>query len=198
MSGKGQVGPGRKLGSFRIGLAIGQIGRIEAYLKTQPVSGTGRTQQGVVELSQAAIAVGREGAETVLFLYGIVAENPDGGWVDLMLGAAFGAGLAAMTAVLFMKGSRLLPQRVFFRISEVLLLLLASGLLVSGLEGFINMEWLPPLVEPIWDSGALLQDDGLLGTFAGYRARPALSIVGLWVLYWIGTLWLLRSPRSRA
>ena len=115
-----------------------------------------------------------------------------------MLGAALGAGLAVVTAVLFMKGSRLLPQRVFFRISEVLLLLLASGLLVSGLEGFINMEWLPPLVEPVWDSGALLQDDGLLGTFAGYRARPALSILGLWVLYWIGTLWLLRAPRRSA
>ncbi|TVT49575.1 MAG: FTR1 family iron permease [Denitromonas halophila] len=169
-------------------------------LKRDLESGLARAAEETGGLSAAllaAIAVGREGAETVLFLYGIVAENPAGGWLDLMLGAALGAGLAAATAVLFMKGSRLLPQRVFFRISEVLLLLLASGLLVSGLEGFLNLEWLPPLLEPVWDSGALLEDNGLLGTFAGYRARPALSVLALWLLYWVATLWLLR-PKPAA
>lgn len=170
-------------------------------LKRDLESGLARAAEETGGLSAAllaAIAVGREGTETVLFLYGIVAENADGGWGGLMAGAALGAVLAAITAALFLKGSRLLPQRVFFRISEVLLLLLASGLLVSGLEGFLNLEWLPPLIEPVWDSGALLDDNGLLGTFAGYRARPALSILGLWVLYWVATFWLLRSPRRPA
>ena len=169
-------------------------------LKRELESGLTRAAEQTGGLSAAllaAIAVGREGTETVLFLYGIVAEN-SGGWTSLMAGAAVGAVLAAITAALFLKGSRLLPQRVFFRISEVLLLLLASGLLVSGLEAFLNLEWLPPLIEPVWDSSALLRDNGLLGSFAGYRARPALSILALWTLYWLGTLWLLRAPRRSA
>lgn len=55
-------------------------------------------------------------------------------------------------------------------------LLLGAGLLVADVERLINLEWLPPLLEPVWDSSAPLDDGGTLGgiasTFAGYRSQP--------------------------
>lgn len=146
----------------------------------------------------AAIAVGREGAETVLFLYGLGLEQSGGALAPLFLGAGLGFVLALGTAWLILHGSRWLPSRVFFRVSEVVLLLLASGLLVAGVERFINLEWLPPLVEPVWDSSALLDErsvvGGLAGAFAGYRAAPSLMVLMAWLGYWAVVGWLTRGP----
>jgi high-affinity iron transporter len=148
----------------------------------------------------AAIAVGREGAETVLFLYGLGLEQSGGALAPLFLGAGLGFLLALATAWLILHGSRWLPSRVFFRISEVVLLLLAAGLLVAGVERFINLEWLPPLVEPVWDSSALLDEGslvgGLAGAFAGYRAHPSLMLLMAWLGYWLAVAWLTRSPKT--
>ena len=41
--------------------------------------------------------------------------------------------------------------RQFFR-QRFLLLLFAVALLASGVERVIGMGWLPPLVDPLWDS----------------------------------------------
>ena len=71
------------------------------------------------------------------------------------------------------------PWRTFFRISEILLLLLAGGLLVTGLEKLIALGVLPPLADQLWDTTALLDDSTRLGGFiaamTGYRAQPALA-----------------------
>ena len=147
----------------------------------------------------AAIAVGREGAETVLFLYGLGLEQSGQALPSLFLGAGLGFLLALATAWLIQHGSRWLPSRVFFKVSEIVLLLLAAGLLVSGVERLINLDWLPPLIEPVWDSSALLDEGsvlgGLAGAFAGYRAHPSLMVLVAWMGYWAVVGWLTRPRR---
>jgi high-affinity iron transporter len=68
-------------------------------------------------------------------------------------------------------------------------LLLGAGLLVADVERLINLEWLPPLLEPVWDSSAPLDDGGTLGgiasTFAGYRSQPSLMVLCAWGGYWL-------------
>jgi len=144
-----------------------------------------------------AIAVAREGSETVVFLYGTVSAG-EGGSNMLMLALAGVAGfvVALLTFWLLQLGGKLITWRRFFRVTEILLLLLAGSLLVGGLDHLISLDVLPTIVDPVWDSSWLLSDSTgvgkVLADFAGYRALPALSSVLLWVAYWIIVWALLR------
>ncbi len=149
-----------------------------------------------------AIAVAREGSETVVFLYGTVSAA-QGGSDMLMLALAGVAGFAValLTFWLLQLGGKLITWRRFFLVTEILLLLLASSLLVGGLDHLISLDVLPTLVDPVWDSSWLLSDSTGLGKvladFAGYRALPALTSVLLWVAYWIVVWALLRWVGSK-
>ncbi|MFC3532300.1 FTR1 family protein [Vogesella facilis] len=141
-----------------------------------------------------ALAVARESSEAVVFLYGL--GTGEGGnplfWLMLPLGVA----LAWGTFWLLQQSSRILTWQRFFRISEVLLLLLAASLLVTACERAINLDLLPTLLDPVWDSSALLSDNGSIGgflaTFTGYRAQPALSVVLAYGVFWLAVLLGLR------
>ena len=134
-----------------------------------------------------ALAVGRETAETVVFLYGIGAGK--GGIADLPIVLVLGLGAAFLTFWLLQQGSRVLSWRMFFRVSEIMLLLLAGALLVSGVEKLIGLGVLPALVDPVWDTSRLLDDSGRIGgliaSFTGYRARPALLPLLVLIAYWV-------------
>lgn len=148
-----------------------------------------------------ALAVGRETAETVVFLYGLGADK--GGIANLPIVLVLGIGAAFVTFWALQQGSRILSWRLFFRVSEVLLLLLAGALLVSGIERLIALDVLPAIVDPLWDTSRLLDDSGrfggLIASFTGYRARPALlplaALAAYWLLVW---MFLWRSGRTAA
>ncbi len=145
-----------------------------------------------------ALAIGRETAETVVFLYGVgMAQMSVPQFLAVL---AIGLALAWATFWLLQQGSRWLSWRTFFRLSEILLLLLAGGLMVGGLEKLIGMEVLPPLADQIWNSTALLDDSSRFGGFVasmtGYRSQPALLPVLCLAVYWIVMIWMMRSPRE--
>ncbi len=133
-----------------------------------------------------ALAVGRETAEAVVFLYGLGAEQ--NGITNLPIVLVLGIGGAFATFWLLQQGSRVLSWRTFFRVSEIMLLLLAGALLVSGMERLIGLDVLPQLIDPVWDTSAVLDDSGRIGglvaSFTGYRARPALLPLIALALYW--------------
>lgn len=145
-----------------------------------------------------AIAVAREGAETAIFLYGLSFSNADGLWLGTLLGFL----LALVSAALLARGLRYFSYATFFRVSSGLLLLLACALLVSGLERLIGLEALPPLIDPLWDSSALLDDAAGLGnvlaSFAGYRARPSLTLLVLVGAFWSLIAFSWRRPSVTA
>jgi high-affinity iron transporter len=145
-----------------------------------------------------ALAVGRESAETVVFLYGLGVQYAS---VWNFLGIlALGVGAAWLTFWALQQGGRILSWRIFFRVSEIVLLLLAGALFVSGIEKMISLDVLPPLVDRLWDTSGVIDDSGrvggLLAALTGYRARPALLPLLLLASYWavVGVL-LRRSPR---
>src|SRR3990167_8922333 len=150
-----------------------------------------------------ALAVAREGSETVIFLYGASASaNPS----SLALGALLGLLLGLACFALLQAGSRFIAWRQFFLISEWLLILLGGALLISALDrasGQLMALELPEQLytligTPLWDSSALLDDGSRIGTLlaslTGYRATPstlpALLLGGYWLLSWR----LLRKP----
>lgn len=138
----------------------------------------------------AAIAVGREGAETVIFLYGATTGDGVGG---LVAGAALGLLLALAAYAVLARGARWFSWRAFFRATETLLLLLGGALLVDGTDKLIGLEALPPLADPLWDAGFLIDDGGcvggLLAAFTGWRSLPTgmsyLALAAWWTLAFI-------------
>ena len=149
-----------------------------------------------------ALAVAREGAETVVFLYGMGLERAGTDLLATLGAAAGGLALAATTGWLVTRGARFLTYRVLFGASEILLLLIAGSLLATGIDRMISLDWLPPLLDPVWDSSALLADGSgagrLLADFVGYRARPSATLLIAYAAFWVLTLWRLRRNSTAA
>jgi len=149
----------------------------------------------------AAVAVGREGAETVVFLYGAVSSS---GNSDIVVGSVMGFLLALAAYWLLSRGSRFVSWRAFFRVTEVLLLLLGGALLVDGADKLVGLEALPALADPLWNTSFLLDDStrigGLVAAFTGYRAAPTGRAYALLTAYWVfafGVLLKLKPMRRK-
>ena len=144
-----------------------------------------------------AVAIAREGSETVVFLYGLGLSQQGEHLVSFSLSALLGFGLAFATFGLLQLGGRVFSWRAFFRFTEILLLLLAGAMLISSVEKMIALGWLPSLMDPVWNSTALLDDSetagSLVASLTGYRAHPALTMVLAFVLYWLGIMYGLKS-----
>ena len=150
----------------------------------------------------AFVAVFREGLETVLFLWGVLVQRADLTALPFVAAGLGGAALAIATAWLFFRGFRFLSLRRFFRVTGVLLLLVAAGLLVSGVDKLIGLGYLSPIVSQVWSTAWLVRDDSPLGAFlaalVGYRSRPSLAEVLAFVAYVPLMLWALhRVDRAR-
>ncbi|WP_372867403.1 FTR1 family protein [Pseudomonas sp.] len=161
---------------------------------------------GLGLLLLAMLAVGREGSETVVFLYGLGVHKHGAALWQFALGGAAGLGLALLTFMLLQAGSRLVSWRHFFRFSESVLLLLGASMLIAGLDrisGQLMALELPEQVygwfgAALWDTSAGLDDASGLGSvlanFAGYRAMPSLATVAVLAGYWLlVTFWLRRT-----
>ena len=136
--------------------------------------------------SAIALAVLREGAEVVLFLYGVAAggANP----VQMLFGGAAGLLIGAALGLLMYFGLLGVPIRHFFTVTSVMILLLAAGLASQSAGFLVQAGLIPPLAEPLWDSSFLLADRSIAGkalqALIGYTARPA----GIQVIVYVLTL----------
>jgi high-affinity iron transporter len=146
-----------------------------------------------------ALAVAREGSEMVIFLFGLGLTQEGLGFARFALTAAAGFLIAGLTFWLLQWGGRRLSWRVFFRFSEVALLLLAGSLLVTGMEKLEGFGWLPSLKAQIWNSTWLLDDGGRFGgvvaALTGYRAQPSLVMLLAYAVYWVAVLAFLNRDR---
>jgi len=156
-----------------------------------------------VLLVVVAIAVLREGSETVLFLYGI-AISGDQGRVPMIAGGAIGlAGGVAVGWFLF-AGLLRIPLRYFFTATSFLVLLLAAGMASQAARFLIQADVLPSLAAPLWDTSSLVSNSSLLGKaltgMIGYDARPAGMQIAFYfvvlVVVWVGMSWAKHRSQS--
>lgn len=128
------------------------------------------------------VAVLREGAETVLFVYGNEAALTMlvGGLLGLTAGAGFGIALYF--------GLLRIPLRHLFPVTSWMVLLLAAGMASQGAGFLIQADVLPPLGDAVWDTSAVLSEKSIPGrvlhTLIGYVSQPA----GVQVLFYVATL----------
>ena len=134
-----------------------------------------------------AMAVLREGSELVLFLYGVAASAPDeaGG---MLTGALVGTGAGATMGAARYLGLLRIPSSRLFSVTGWMILLLAAGMAAQGAAFLVQADVLPALGERIWDTTALISDQGIAGrvlhTLIGYTARPD----GIQVAFYLVTL----------
>ena len=136
----------------------------------------------------AFTGVFREGAETVLFLWGILAQaGSEAGWGSVAGGGAGVGCAAALGWTIFRSGKHVSLGR-FFGITTAFIILLAAGLLSNGV-GRLQGLGILPLSDPIWNTSRLLSDGSVAGGFlsglVGYRAQPTLPEVFAYVAYLI-------------
>ncbi|TDR04163.1 FTR1 family iron permease [Paraburkholderia silvatlantica] len=149
-----------------------------------------------------ALAIAREGSETVIFLYGL--GFGQSGHVDASqyLAVLIGLALAFLTFYLLQLGGKIFSWRHFFRITEIMLLFLGAGLFQTGVDKLIDKEILPTLVDQVWNSSAVLDDSSTFGslvaTLTGYRAHPALMNLIAYAAYWLVAWFLVRRATGRA
>ncbi len=148
----------------------------------------------------AFTGVFREGAETVLFLWGIMAQATSAaGWGSVAGGVAGIATAAALGWAIFCGGKSVSLPR-FFAITTALILFLAAGLFSTGLGRLQGLGVLPMTV-PLWDTSAFLSDGSVAGSFlgglVGYRARPSLLEVAGYAAYLLGAGFLVLAGSFR-
>ncbi len=168
--------------------------RGELHRKADRVVATGR-YVGLATI--AFVAVFREGVETVLFLWGIVVQRGGGpSVIPLLGGGALGVALAVASAWVFFRGFGFLSLPTFFRVTGLLLLLVAAGLLTAGVNKLIGLGYLSPIVPQLWNTSWLVRDGSVVGTLLatliGYRSRPSLLEVLVFAAYVVPMLWMLR------
>jgi len=133
-----------------------------------------------------ALAVLREGSETVLFLYGLAAGGT--GQLALLGGGMLGLAAGAALGFLLYKGLVRIPVRQFFAVTGWIVLLLAAGLAANA-AGYLNQAGLLPVLSPqVWDSSNLLSQHSLFGqtlhVLVGYQDRPT----GIGLIFYVVTI----------
>ena len=135
------------------------------------------------------VAVVREGLEEALFLFSASRTSTAG---ESVVGAGLGLALAAFLGYAMYSGSRWLNLRAFFNVTGVVLILVAAGLLAHGLHEFIELKFVPPIIETVWDTNGIIDEDGVFGGFLkavfGYNGNPALIEVMAYFAYASGCL----------
>ena len=150
----------------------------------------------------AFTAVLREGIETALFLFaaarGTAVET--GAVGGQLLGAMLGLALAIALGVLIYRGGVRMNLRSFFRVTGVILIVVAAGLFAYAVHELQEAGWLPFLTTTAVDLSATLPDDAGIGAvlrgLIGYNADPTVLEVLAWLGYLavVGTLYFRPSP----
>lgn len=123
-----------------------------------------------------ALAVLREGSETVLFLYSMATAD-EGGMRATLLGGGAGLGAGVLVGALLYGGLLRVPLRWFFGVTGVLVLLLAASMASQIARFLIQADVLPSWGAPLWDTSNVLSQSSALGSIlhglVGYDPQPA-------------------------
>lgn len=148
-------------------------------------------RKGTHELSAIAIVVAlavlREGSETVLFLHG-VASASGSNLGNIVLGGSFGLLTGVIVGTMVYAGLLRIPLSWLFSVTSGLLLLMAAGLASQVARFLIQGDLISVMTSPLWDSSNALPIDSILGSMLhiliGYDAQPS----GMQAIFYASTI----------
>jgi high-affinity iron transporter len=142
---------------------------------------------GVLALvSLAFVMVFREGLETALFMFSITQNSSP---LQVALGSILGLVGAVSLGYAVYVGGRRLNLGAFFKVTGLLLLVVAAGLFAHGMAMFEFAGLVPAIYYPLWDlsSITILTSESSFGQFLiaffGWDPKPDLLEFVLWVGY---------------
>lgn len=147
------------------------------------------------------VAVLREGAEVVLFLYGVLTGGGASG-AQVAFGGALGILAGAAVSGLMYGGLLTIPAGRLFQATSWLITLLAAGMASQAMAFLQQGGFTEVLQTPLWDTSGLLADGSIPGrlahTLIGYTDQPD----GLQLIAWLVTIgaiwWLARRVAGTA
>lgn len=147
----------------------------------------------------AFLAVLREGIETALFL--IAAATSSTGW-DVFIGGLIGLAIACALGYLVYSGSKVLPMKMFFSITGMIVIVFAAGLCAKSVMFLqaTSTTALASLNGAVYNltGVAWLTTDTQVGRFLaglfGWDPRPSFEQVLVWVLYIVPVTYLFLRP----
>jgi high-affinity iron transporter len=153
----------------------------------------------------AALAVGREGLETALFLWAATQATTDstGSTVKPLLGALLGILTAVAMGYAFYKGVLTINLTRFFTWTGALLIVIAAGVLAYGFHDLQEAGALPGLNTLAFDISSTIDPGSWFGTLLkgvlNFQPDPTWLQVVAWLAYLVPTMtvFLLRV-RTRA
>jgi high-affinity iron transporter len=130
------------------------------------------------------IAVLREGAEIVLFLYGIAISGNDTAAI-MAAGGAFGLLLGGVGAALMYFGLLRIPARHLFQVTSWLIAFLAAGMAAQAMAFLQQAQVVTAFTQMVWDTSNFISDDSVIGkvlhTLIGYTDRPTVMQLAVYV-----------------
>jgi high-affinity iron transporter len=134
-----------------------------------------------------ALAVLREGAETVLFVAGLTTGTASSG-LEMISAVLLGlAGGIALGALIYFGLSRVKPHNLF-AVTNAFILVLAAAIASQLARALAQSGLVDTWSSAVWDTSRLLPSESpvgvLLHALAGYDARPS----GLQLAFYVGTL----------
>jgi high-affinity iron transporter len=159
---------------------------------------------GTRPLAGLAIVVGaavlREGAEAVLFLYGVLVSSP-GQKPEMALGGVLGLAGGVFLGYAMYAGLLQIPMKRLFTVTNALIVLLAAGMASQGIGFLISADLVPTWADAVWDTSGLLDETSLLGkmlhALIGYTARPAGTQIVAYVVTAVTIVLLSRVAAGR-
>jgi high-affinity iron transporter len=155
--------------------------------------------QTVALFSVAFFAVLREGIELALFLTAVNFSAPAvGGEAPILgwLGGILGLIAAAILGWLLYESAIKLNLRRFFQYTSIVLILFAAGLVGSAVHEFNELNWIPAVVEHVYDLNAIVPEASTAGAFLkalfGYNGNPSLTEMLAYLAYFAVVFGLLR------
>jgi high-affinity iron transporter len=154
-------------------------------------------------LTAVALAVLREGAETVLFVAGAITGG-NTGFGEVAMAVVIGVGLGAAAGAIIYAGLARVPTRHIFTTTNVLIAILAGSIASQLVKSLAQAGLLERWTAPVWDSSALLAPDSAVGTLlhalVGYDATPSgaqlMSYVAVLALIYAGTRLMRRTSSA--
>ena len=152
-----------------------QAVNIKKHLHAQIQSALGKGSTfGLLGL--AFVAVVREGIETVLFLFAAVRVSESA--LLSAVGGILGLAIAIGVGYGIYKGTSKLNLSTFFKVTGLLLILFAAGLLAYGVHELQEAGIIPVVIEHVWDINHVIPEASIIGRFLaaifGYNANPSL------------------------
>jgi high-affinity iron transporter len=131
----------------------------------------------------AFFAVVREGVELALFITAAFFagnnEQVGANTIQTLAGVVLGLGTAVLLGWSLLATTVRLDLRRFFQITGLLLILFAAGLVAHGIHEFNEINWIPSIVEHVWDVNSIVDETSvsgeLLKTLFGYNGNPSLT-----------------------